>query len=420
MGEYTEFLEDKTCNIHDEEDYLEELEKTTKIFRFFDKALDTFIEERGFTGDIDNDDEKIKYIFDRFKSAGVPIPRNIKKWYSEHKIIERKTAFQICFAFGLGVEEIDDFLRRICLFRGFDCHCRDEVIYFYAFKNRMSYEKTQEIIDKVERMKQGKIDTEEIVYTDFIVDEIDEIESVEELVEYLFENSSVFEYNNATAYKFTKSLWQSISDEQGLAVKEKKKLYDPFDNEWDQAEEENENSKKRKERKRVDDSIWEIYLQILGLSGSYSSKFYKERSIKWILKDSDLLHPLAEDSFPDRDGLNKILNGEHISYERVRKILILLVFYRFWVNKALVKNNYDAEYGDADRCRASIDDYLTHAGYPCVYAGNPYDFIILYANNSETPLFTFREYMRELFFMKGDNVASKYTFYDGIMHSQIQ
>lgn len=44
-------------------------------------------------------------------------------------------------------------------------------------------------------------------------------------------------------------------------------------------------------------------------AGSQAAPFYKNRSIKPILKGNPFLHPFAEESFPDRDGLTKILNG---------------------------------------------------------------------------------------------------------------
>ena len=150
-------------------------------------------------------------------------------------------------------------------------------------------------------------------------------------------------------------------------------------------------------------------MQILGLSGNYIDKIYKDRSIKSILKDNELLHPLAEDSFPDRDGLNKILNGEHVSYERIRKLLILLVFYKFWANKALCSNHYEAGYGDADRCISTINDNLVDAGYPMLYPGNPYDFIIFVSVNADNPLMTFRDYMREMFYNKMDSNGNPIT-----------
>ncbi len=320
MGEYTNFFEDMTYDIFEKEDYVEELKKAAKLFRTFDKALDSFIVNHGYDGDLLNVDEKVSFITCKLKAAGVPVPRNIKKWYTEHKKIGRKTAFQLCFAFGLQVDEVNDFLRRICLKRGFDCHDVEEVVYFFAFKNGLSYEDTKEVISKVTIVKPDRVVKDDIVYTEFIAEEIDDIETAEELILYLNENTDKFGYNNVTAYKIIRSIWNDISQENGIALREKKLLYVAFDKDTNDEQLEEDTDKRRKERKRMDDSIWEIYLQILGLSGNYTDKIYKDRSIKSILKDNELLHPLAEDSFPDRGGLNKILNGIHASYESVRKL----------------------------------------------------------------------------------------------------
>lgn len=383
MGEYTHFFENMSYDIFETDDYLEELKKAAQLFRSFDKALDSFIVKQGYNGDLTNADEKVSFITDKLEKAGVPIQRRtIKKWYEEHKMIERKTAFGLCFAFDLQVDVVNDFLRRICLTRGFDCHSIEEVVYFFAFKNGLSYAETMEIIKQVEVVKPDKMAKEDIVYTDLIAEELETIDTAGELVSYLNENAHKFEYNNATAYEAIQTIWKDISKENGIALREKKMLYIPFDKDIDD-EQDKDTDKKRKARKRIDDSIWEIYLQILGLSGNYADSIYKDRSIKTILKDNELLHPLAEDSFPDRDGLNKILNGEHVSYERVRKILILLVFYRFWANKALGNQHYEAGYDDVERCIFTINDNLIDAGYPLLYPGNPYDFIVLACMNAK-------------------------------------
>ena len=413
MGKYTTFLEEKSITLFNEDDYLEELKTVIGDFRSFDEALDSFILEHGYEGDIGNVDDKVAYISGKCKTAGVPVPRNLKKWYTEHKRMERNTAipFHICFAFELSVEEVNDFLRRICLSRGFDCHSVEEVVYFYAFKNGLKYESVQDILSKVPKVKADKLSYEDFVYTDLIVDEIDEIESVDELVRYLNENVDKFGYNNATACETIKSIWEQLvgtKEKSGFAMREKKLMYDAFDKEAE-AQAYYETQRGRKERKRSDDSIWEIYLQILGLAGSYSAEFYKDRSLKSMLKENELLHPLAEESFPDRDGLVKILTGEHVSYERVRKLLILLNFYQYYVSRALAKNSYAVKEEEAERCIATIDSNLTLSNYPTLYPGNPYDFLILMAIRTEQPLPNFREYMRELFYESVDLDS----FYEG-------
>ena len=140
----------------------------------------------------------------------------------------------------------------------------------------------------------------------------------------------------------------------------------------------------------------------MGLGIKIANISDSDRTIKHILKDNNLLHPLAEESFPDREGILLIISGKHVSYERVRKTLILLVFYVFWVGIALKQKNntYRARIGDYERCLDEMNRYLVDSGYPELYAGNPYDSIFMYAAQDDYPLTTFREYMNELFIFK--------------------
>lgn len=402
MNTYTEFLENRAREIYPEDDidYSQALIEVVNMFRNFDEALDTFLAEHGFTGNKSDIDEKISYIRTKFAQADIQPPRNMKKWYTEHKRIQKETAIRICFAFGLTVEESEDFMRRICLLRGFDCHNVEEVIYFYAISNRLSYSEARELIGRVPQVNVGKIDFEkEILYTSAIVEEIGRFRNPEELIEYISANIRQFGYNNATAYKYIRDMWKEISAEGGLASAERKRLYIEF-NDTDIAIE---------EQGKSCDSLWEIYLQILGLAGNRIARLETDRSLKPILKDNELLHAWAEDSFPSRVGLEKILNGEHASEKLVHKTILLLVFYRFWVKSALRIHSYQAKNGDTYRCTCEINKYLMDAGYPELYPGDPFDWIILHAVENEFPLLVFRDYMRELFYVKESDINAKYA-----------
>ena len=402
MNTYTEFLENKAREIYPEDDidYSQALIEVVNMFRNFDEALDTFLAEHGFMGNKLDIDEKISYIRTKFAQADIQPPRNMKKWYTEHKRIQKETAIRICFAFGLTVEESEDFMRRICLLRGFDCHNVEEVIYFYAISNRLSYSEARELIGRVPQVNVGKIDFEkEILYTSAIVEEIGRFRNPEELMEYISANIRQFGYNNATAYKYIRDMWKEISAEGGLAATERKRLYIEF-NDTDIVIEEQGKSR---------DSLWEIYLQILGLAGNRIARLGTDRSLKPILKDNELLHAWAEDSFPGRVGLEKILNGEHVSEKLVHKTILLLVFYRFWVKSALKSHSYQAKNGDTYRCTCEINKYLMDAGYPELYPGDPFDWIILHAVENDFPLLVFRDYMRELFYIKESDINAKYA-----------
>ncbi len=253
----------------------------------------------------------------------------------------------------------------------------------------------------------GKVDFDRnICYTAEIAEETDKIADAEELVVYLKEHREVFACHNVTAYRYIHKLWEEIASPEGLALQEKNKLYLRLEEaSGEQGRDQAEKSERRKDTvSRIKsrgaegtDSLWGIYLQILGLSEAVAAGLGTDRSLKIVLRNNALLHPFAEDCFPDRDGINKILNGENVSYERVRKIMILLVFYKFWVVIALKIGGYQAKGRDRDRCIAAVNDFLTDAGYPLLYAGNPFDWIILYVSADEYPLLTFRDYMRELF-----------------------
>ena len=416
MGAYTAGLEERIYQIYPEDDdYIDALLEVVKGFRSFEEALESFLLEHGYKGDIKNKDEKIAYFVLKFRQSGIAVPRNIKKWFREPAEvseggtvrINRETAYQICFAFRLGITKTEDFFRRIYLQRSFDRHDVRETVYFHALKYGMTYAEALDMLSQVpETEGRGKVDFDRnICYTAEIAEETDKIVDAEELVAYLKEHRDVFACHNVTAYRYIHKLWEEIASPEGLALQEKNKLYL-----WPEADSgEQEQAEKSERRKDIAsriksrgaegaDSLWGIYLQILGLSGAVAAGLGTDRSLKTILRDNALLHPFAEDCFPDRDGLNKILNGENVSYERVRKIMILLVFYKFWVAIALKIGGYQAKGRDRDRCIAAVNDFLTDAGYPVLYAGNPFDWIIMYASADEYPLLTFRDYMRELFY----------------------
>lgn len=92
MEKYTEQLENIKYEISPEDDnYTEELLSVAKSFRDFDETLDTFIINKGFIGDILNIDEKVEFIKDKFQKADIlPLPRNIKKWFTEKRELKKE------------------------------------------------------------------------------------------------------------------------------------------------------------------------------------------------------------------------------------------------------------------------------------------------------------------------------------------
>lgn len=409
MSEYTEKLNDKANDMYEvlpeDDNYREELVNIVQSFRNFDEALDSFIQLHGFYGNIHDTEEKVTFLRERFQTAGVPVPRGLRDWYLKHKKIDKQTAIQLCFAFDLTVDEAQDFLRRIYLKRTFDYHNPKELLLYFALLHKCKYSEVEPLLKAMEVPKDLPMPENDVLFTSVIIEDVKTCSTINDVYEYILNNPEQFGYNNATAYKYIKARWDDIRGPQGLAAKEERQFDYVFHEDIVNNTRVSKGSRSKKES-----SNWGLYLQIVGLKGQDLSKFETDRSIKPIMRNNELIHPLVEDSFPDRDGLEKVLNGKHVSEERVRKLLILVVFYWYWVKKelesrSLVINPSSADYQDFI---ALVNRTLGDSNYPELYAGNPYDWIILYASlDEENPLRLFRRLMYELLMSKKELLSEE-------------
>lgn len=382
MPTYTHFLRNSFIALSpDNDNFTEELLQIAHLFRPFSVAMAEFLQAHGYTGTIDNTDAKVAYIRSIFEHASMTPPREIRQWFTENQPILRDTAFQICFAFGLDGAETDEFFRRIFLReRSCDCHQVLEAIYYFCLNNGLSWAEAQEINAQIPPVNKQEAGTT-IVYTDSIVRELNRLESKEELVIWLKENLNLFNTNNASACRMIRTMWEQTTRKDGLLIREAQRFVS-------QAED-NATDKPMTLRIGPDGMrLWDAYLAIFQLNKKQVSRLDTDRSIKPIL---DRLHGAVQDSFPDRQGMTLILKGEHISYERVRKWLILLVFYTWWAKRALATGSYAAAEDDGSRFLAFMDQALMEAGYPELYMGNPYDWIFFYCAQDQEPLRLFRE-----------------------------
>ena len=222
----------------------------------------------------------------------------------------------------------------------------------------------------------------EILYTKNIISFLRSCPSDEALLEYFRENLPQFAYNQVKAKEFIKQLWEQIAGPDGLAEQERKYFL----------------QQEKGENPPAEDSTWGIYLQILGLSFDVEH-IEGDRTIRPILENRTFMHEFAIDNYPTRQSIEKLLRGETAKHDLTRKTLILLAFYQFWINTALSHGGMKtlmAGENDRDRCLDELDQYLLDAGFPEIYAGNPYDWIFLWAAGREAPILAFRSYWQLL------------------------
>ena len=119
---------------------------------------------------------------------------------------------------------------------------------------------------------------------------------------------------------------------------------------------------------------------------------------------ADYITYIVRNNFPTKKIISDLLSEEKIStsrsYDSIRKMIILLDFYRFWVNiKLSSKNDSCMSLSKEDQTKTYIEETdacLYDCGYENLYAGNPYDWIFLCAANSDEPLVFFKAYFSEL------------------------
>ena len=407
MATYTTILEDPLESISlDDDDFLEKLRDAGRLFRPFSVALGEFLREHGYVAVAAGDkaggkteaeaeteaeiEAKVRFIRSAFTQAGMEPPREIREWFRKGQPIRRETVFQLCFAFHLDGWETDEFFGRYYTReRSFNCHQVQEAIYYFCLNHGLSFREAMEIQDRVPLV--GKeMEGGEVVYTGSILEELNQLETKEDLITYLTDNIWKFSSSNVTACEFIRALWEKAAGENGLLRKERE-YFSSLQDDLALGKEKSLPSGKAALRQ------WDAYLAIFQMDKKVVERLHTDRSIKPIL---EVLHADAQDSFPDRQGLDKIMRRKAVSYERVRKWLVLLTFYSFWARLAVERKSYLAGELDAKRCVAHMNKYLVDAGYPELYLGNPYDWLFFYCMKQEEPLYTFRSIFQELLYSK--------------------
>ena len=383
MDHYTENL---TAGAADFYEYEAEnkLPEIIASFRGHGAALSDFLDSHGYSGE-NSPAAKAAYLKEKFATAGIDPTkaRNASKWITEPNGFERETGFRIAFALHLTIEETDDFFRTVMLDRSFDCHTIREAVYYFCIFNGKDYPTAERLINSAPNPSKGPVPRDEtVLYTKNIVSFLQSCPDENTLLAYFRENLTQFAYNQVKAKEYIRDIWTQISAPDGLAARERKYLLEGAG----QIAAEDA------------DSTWNICLQILGLDTADTRNIEKDRTIKPLLDNPAFLHQFAAKNFPNRQSIEKILRGISTEHDLIRKTLILLVFYQFWINTALSHNRktYMADVNDRERCLSEMDQYLLDAGFPEIYAGNPYDWIFLWAAGREAPLKAFRSYWQLL------------------------
>ena len=366
MNTYTVQMENRLWDI-DEYDYdgQDVIDILNKEFRSFGDALLNIMEKKCEAPIPD----PVKYIKTMCLKNNVPVSavatdNTLRAWFRgvrpKKGTKSREEMFALAFALGLSADETVELFHKAYLDRAFNHRNYAELIFYYCLCNNLPFNRTRTLIDSISLEEQHA--WEETVYTEIIKEQAMQTADEEELIEYIKSHSHNFQQNNLRAAEILRDLKESAHK---AAEKQIERLG------------RNENLKKRD---LSSDSTLYYLITNQSTSGRGSS------GTKTLPLKNAALPKEIKGNFPQP----KTFSEPKPSYEEIRKMIVLLFSYEFWINT--IEGTYGMQYNNYFDTYVSMQDiHLNNAGMPPMYPGNPYDWLFLYCTLQENPLDVFQD-----------------------------
>ena len=414
---YTQYNSDSIYKFLDEDDASEAIDfiKDPSNFRTFNEGLSEIMIKKGYISDSTAPDEISQILYKKLTDIGSSLSLNtISSWIKgDHRPkVEagyRKNIYEICYALNPTFNETIWFFHHVYYDRAFNCHTIDESVYYYCLKNNIAYKDSLDIIKEIENSPDITSSYEETSnYTLFIQKTIDKIESVDELITFLTLNKANFKSWNASAYQTLDDLVKDLlPSENGKKEIEKikRKIKATHSIYGIIPKKNNQNEWGLIMQEFFYDLTDESYLDILDGKNIRSKNFLLEQILgmklitdkeKKRFIDKASIPDIVKNNFPSRKTMSDVLSEDKItqskSYDSIRKLIILLEFYRYWCSIKIMDEEYDDfENPLSDAFIDEINYTLYLCGYEEMYAGNPYDWIFMCSAQADDPLSYFRQ-----------------------------
>lgn len=379
----------------------------TRLCQSFSLQLAGLLRNYGYTGDLQDRDACTHFLCGMYRNASVPFEKStLKSWFSGesrpfYESRSRKRMHNLCFVFNFDYFQVCDFFQHVYLSRAFNCRCLLESVYCYCFSVGKDYAAAQELYvqaSKLQNPLEGSDNGEITLFTGDMEREILALGSDQEFFDYVKSHKGSFGESNQSAKRELKRLLgciQGTAHDQALVNSHRKNKTSLSDVEYGALE-----GLAVREYFLYHDTFQDLkgqnvasadfmLSQILGIR---LDRFYEPGKGKKSFSKNAGLPRLARINFPSRQLLSDILNGDdHVTFDAVRKMLILLHFYGFFAAALLGREQGELYSAYVDDAR----DQLEESGYGPLYEGSPYDQIFLISAKTDQPLDTFRDIILE-------------------------
>jgi len=390
MGNYSQELFNEMWAImeNDYEEYTSyELIDKLNDFNFinpFHKRLLSFYND--ISGECNTAEEAKKSLLRQAKKNGVYLnPNTINNWLSgerepKYGDDDRQRLFAVAFALGLDVISTERLFHRVFLDRAFNKRNINEFIFLHCINNDKPYTVAMALIDQINSMQFNSSSKERTIDTGLLHDVAKQNTNESDLIRFIVEHPYNFELNNTTAKEHRQRLLNSLvgtDSNPGLAQKEYDKHTVEQDISWKWTE------IKFKEYKKRPTLVDFLLYVILGVD-FVNAKRDEILAIRDIFQRKEVIT-----RFPDK----QTLSCKNPSSYSLRKDIILLYFYFYWVNDFLTNLNI----GEYDSFVDELDTILFECGFSPLYVGNPYDWLFMYCSTCVDDTFTPLDRFRGIF-----------------------
>lgn len=319
----------------------------------------------------------IDEVRDALKRKKIPFTLNtLKNWFNggapKHGKSAREMFYKIAFAKDFSVEKTKMLFTKVYHDRAFDIKIVDEFVYYYALKNNYEYQRARDIVGEInQRLEKRDADGEaeataaqKAIYTRQLVNAVDNLETDEAVISYVVCNYQMFNTSNVSANETLQLLIDDIKvkPEEVEDIKKENYLKDTA-------------SIMARDLRTMDSELIEnknitsISSMLTIITGSDMVKLNMKQGA--VYKNAILPKEVVR-NFPKK----QIMSKANKSYDELRKIIILLAAYKYWVNKKFACPENRGQY-NFDSFQDEINGYLFQANLPELYVCNGYDYIFL-------------------------------------------
>lgn len=266
----------------------------------------------------------------------------------------REHMYKVAFALDLNIEETDRLFRKVYKDRPFNIRRMKEFVYFICIHNHYDYYFAQDVIEEVQQIEPVETSIEPTLQ---IFNDIHFIHSKEEILNYIKNHYSSFCMNNVSAKAVLDSLKEKIIGKEEKNIIELELSNNP--------------------------AILKSNHSLTSISGMLT-----------IIYNTDCHSLVSQNSFKDIGLPKEVITNmptkqtfskEDPSYEELRKMIILLASYKYWVTTKYSEDEYGL-----DDYVSEINSYLLDANLSELYPCNQFDFLFLWCSAQDDPLTIFR------------------------------